>query len=113
MAMSQQGFQLGILPERKIDKRAVATGYTFLVLVILLLINLGLVFPDRIQFKQYHVTALIPLPALKPEPEPAPAPCRSETRGGKGDSANAGFRAAENHRAAGSSRTQTRTGGST
>jgi TonB family protein len=74
MAMSQQGFQLGILPERKIDKRAVATGYTFLVLVILLLINLGLLFPDRIQFKQYHVTALIPLPALKPEPEPAPAP---------------------------------------
>ncbi len=74
MAMYQQAFQLGILPERKIDKRAVATGYTFLVLVILLLINLGLVFPDRIQFKQYHVTALIPLPALKPEPEPAPAP---------------------------------------
>jgi TonB family protein len=74
MATSHQGFQLGILPERRIDKRAVATGYTFIVLVLLLMVNLGLVFPDRIQFKQYHVTSLIPLPALKPEPEPAPAP---------------------------------------
>jgi TonB family protein len=74
MATSQQAFQLGILPERKIDKRAVATGYTFIVLVTFLLINLGVIFPDRIYFKQYHVTSLIPLPALKPEPEPAPAP---------------------------------------
>lgn len=76
--MSQQAFQLGILPERKIDKRAVATGYAFIVLVTLLLINLGLVFPDRIQFKQYHVTSLIPLPALKPEPEPPPAPVEAK-----------------------------------
>jgi len=80
MATSQQGFQLGILPERKIDKRAVATGYTFIVLLLLLLINLGLVFPDRIQFKQYHVTSLIPLPALKPEPEPATAPAPVEVK---------------------------------
>jgi len=70
MATYQRGFQLGILPERKIDKRAVATGYTFLVLVTLLLINVGLLFPDRIQFKQYRVTSLIPLPSLRPEPEP-------------------------------------------
>jgi hypothetical protein len=70
MATYQQGFQLGILPERKIDKRAVATGYTFLVLVILLFINVGLLFPDRIQLKEYHVTSLIPMPALRPEPVP-------------------------------------------
>src|SRR5579863_1071046 len=70
MATSQQGFQLGILPERKIDRRALATGYSFLVLVTLLLINVGLLFPDKIQLKQYRVTALIPLPAMKPEPEP-------------------------------------------
>jgi TonB family protein len=67
MATSQPGFQLGILPERKIDRRAVAAGYTFLVVVLLLLINVGLLFPDRIQLKQYRVTSLIPLPALKPE----------------------------------------------
>jgi TonB family protein len=70
MATSQQGFQLGLLPERKIDRRALAAGYTFIVLVALLLINVGLLFPDRIQLKQYRVTSLIPLPALKPEPAP-------------------------------------------
>ncbi len=71
MSTSPQAFQLGLLPERKIDKRAVAAGYTFIVLVTLLLINVGLLLPDRIQLKQYHVTSLIPLPALKPEePEP-------------------------------------------
>jgi len=33
-------------------------------------INIGLLFPDRIQLKEYRVTALIPLPAMRPEPEP-------------------------------------------
>jgi TonB family protein len=70
MATYQRGFQLGILPERKIDKRALATSYAFIVLFTLLLINVGLLFPDRIQLKQYRVTSLIPLPALKPEPAP-------------------------------------------
>src|SRR5580704_2717963 len=70
MATSQRGFQLGILPERKIDKRALVTSYTLMVLLTLLLINIGVLFPDRIQFKQYHLTELIPLPSLKPEPEP-------------------------------------------
>ena len=70
MATYQQSFKLGILPERKIDKRAVATGYAFLVLVVLLLINIGLLFPDRIELKHYRVTEMIPLPALRPEPEP-------------------------------------------
>jgi len=70
MATYQRSFKLGILPERKIDKRAVATGYTFLVLMVLLLINVGLLFPDRISLKQYRVTELIPLPSLRPEPAP-------------------------------------------
>ena len=70
MATSEQGFQLGILPERKIDRRALATSYTFMVLMLLLLVNLGLLFPDKLQLKQYRVTELIPLPALKPEHAP-------------------------------------------
>jgi TonB family protein len=70
MATSQGNFQLGILPERQIDRRALATSYGFIVLVTLVLINLGLLFPDRIQLKQYRVTELIPLPALKPERAP-------------------------------------------
>ncbi len=70
MATSQHGFQLGILPERKIDRRALAASYTFMVVLLLLLINAGLLFPDRISLKSYHVTELIPLPALRPEPAP-------------------------------------------
>ena len=73
MATYQRGFQLGILPERKIDKRALATSYTLMVLLLLLLLNVGLLFPDRIQYKQYRVTELIPLPSLKPEPAPIKA----------------------------------------
>jgi TonB family protein len=68
--MAQRNFQLGILPERKIDRRALATSYTLLVLATLFLINIGLLFPDRIQLKQYRVTELIPLPSLRPEREP-------------------------------------------
>jgi len=70
MATSQRGFQLGILPERKIDRRAVATGYSVIVLLALIVINIGLLFPDRIQLREYRVTALIPLPSMRPEPEP-------------------------------------------
>ena len=70
MATYQHNFQLGILPERKIDKRAVAAAYAFMVLLAFLLANLGILFPDRIGLRQYRVTELIPLPALKPEPAP-------------------------------------------
>jgi len=70
MATPQRSFQLGILPERKIDRRALATSYGFIVLVTFFLVNLGLVFPDRLQLKAYRVTELIPLPAMRPEPAP-------------------------------------------
>ncbi|MGA7927175.1 MAG: energy transducer TonB [Candidatus Sulfotelmatobacter sp.] len=70
MATYQHSFQLGILPERKIDKRAMAASYGFIVLVTFVLVNLGVLFPDRMPLKQYRVTSLIPLPALKPEPAP-------------------------------------------
>jgi TonB family protein len=70
MATYHRGFQLGILPERKIDRRALITSYTLMVVLTLILINLGVIFPDRIQLKQYHLTSLIPMPALRPEPEP-------------------------------------------
>jgi TonB family protein len=81
MAMPQRTFELGILPERKIDRRALATSYAFMVLALLLLINLGVIFPDRLQLKQYRVTELIPLPALKPEPAPIkPKPMKLKTK---------------------------------
>jgi hypothetical protein len=69
--LSAKGFQLGILPERKIDRRALAASYAFMVLIAFLLVNLGVIFPDRLHLKAYRVTELIPLPALKPEPAAA------------------------------------------
>ncbi|HXC42619.1 MAG TPA: energy transducer TonB [Candidatus Dormibacteraeota bacterium] len=81
MAMPQRTFELGILPERKIDRRALAASYAFMVVALLLLINLGVIFPDRLQLKQYRVTELIPLPALKPEPAPIkPKPVKLKTK---------------------------------
>jgi TonB family protein len=70
MATYQHNFQLGILPERKIDKRAVAAAYAFMVLLAFLLVNLGILFPERMPFRTYRVTSVIPLPALKPERAP-------------------------------------------
>lgn len=70
MSMAYGGFQLGLLPERKVNKRAVATAYGLVLLALLIVINLGLLMPEKLQLRQYHVTELIPLPALRPEPEP-------------------------------------------
>jgi TonB family protein len=65
---------LGLLPERKRDWRTFAASYSLVTLLILLLLGLRLIFPDRLQFRQTHITELIPLPAFHPEPpktEPA------------------------------------------
>ncbi len=70
MATYQHNFQLGILPERKIDRRALGASYALMVLLAFLLVNLGILFPDRMSFRQYRVTSIIPLPALKPEHAP-------------------------------------------
>jgi TonB family protein len=70
MATYQHSFELGILPERRIDRRALAASYAFIVLATFILVNLGVLFPDRMSFKEYRVTSIIPLPALKPEPAP-------------------------------------------
>src|SRR5277367_3966003 len=70
MATAYRGFQLGLLPERKINKRALATSYGLVALVILILINLSLLLPDKLQMVNYHVTELIPMPSLRPAPEP-------------------------------------------
>src|SRR5579862_1136927 len=75
MATAYGGFQLGLLPERKINKRALATSYGLITLVVIILINLSLLLPDKLQLTSYHVTELIPMPALRPVPEPIkPAP---------------------------------------
>jgi len=73
MATPYRGFQLGLLPERKIDKRALATSYGLVTLVVLILINLTLLMPEKLSLGQYHITELIPMPSLRPEPAPIKA----------------------------------------
>jgi|SRR5580698_369962 TonB family protein len=70
MATATRGFQLGLLPERKVNKRALATAYGLIALAVLVLINLSLLLPEKLQMTQYHVTELIPMPSLRPMPEP-------------------------------------------
>ena len=69
-----RGFQLGLLPERKVNKRAMATAYGIVALLLLIVINVGLLMPQKLQLAQYHVTELIPMPSLRPEPEPVKIP---------------------------------------
>lgn len=70
MATPYRGFQLGLLPERKINKRALATAYALIALILLIVINIGLLVPEKLHLAQYHVTEIIPMPSLRPEPEP-------------------------------------------
>jgi TonB family protein len=70
MPTAYGGFQLGLLPERKLNKRALATSYSLVALVLLIVINLGYLLPEKLELRQYHVTELIPMPSLRPEPVP-------------------------------------------
>ena len=58
------------MPERKINKRALATSYALVTVLLLIVINIGLIVPEKLQLTQYHVTELIPMPSLRPEPVP-------------------------------------------
>ena len=65
-----RGFQLGLLPERKVNKRAMAIAYGIVAFLVLVVINVSIFLPEKLQLAQYHVTELIPMPSLRPEPEP-------------------------------------------
>src|SRR5215471_16098878 len=61
--------EFGLLPERRMDWRTLATSYGAEVVLILLLMGAGFIFPDTLRLRQrYTVTELIPRPDLKPEP---------------------------------------------
>jgi TonB family protein len=70
MATPYRGFQLGLLPEPKVNKKAVAAAYGVVALVLLIVINLELLMPEKLQLSAYHVTEIIPMPSLRPEPIP-------------------------------------------
>jgi len=70
-----RGFQLGLLPERRMNWRTLALSYGMEAVFILILVNLGLLFPDQMQVKSnYHITELIPLPGREPKPLPIKKP---------------------------------------
>jgi len=75
MPTYNRGFQLGLLPEKKWNWRTFAASYGFLTALILLMIVIGIMASDTIiPIVNYHVTELVPLPALRPEPLPKPKP---------------------------------------
>jgi TonB family protein len=60
---------LGLLPERKMDWRTLATSYGFEIVLIIILINVGILIPERLQLaRNYQITSLIPLPSTQPKP---------------------------------------------
>ncbi len=61
-------FQLGILPEKKWDWRTFAASYGFVTACAAFLCFFGIFMPDTLKVSlNYHVTELIPRPALIPE----------------------------------------------
>jgi TonB family protein len=71
MVARADSLTLGLLPEQKLNRRAIAAAYTAVLIAILLLINLGLIFPQRLQLVQYHISSWIPVD-LKPYKAEAP-----------------------------------------
>ena len=74
MPTRDRGFQLGLLPEEKWDWRTFAASYGLVTALIILLMLIGVIIPDKLPVTNYRVTELIPLPALRPEPLPKPKP---------------------------------------
>src|SRR5579862_752121 len=61
--------EFGLLPERRISWRTLATSYGIEVFFVLLLLGAGFFFPDTLRLRQrLTVTELVPRPDLKPQP---------------------------------------------
>lgn len=75
MPTYDRGFQLGLLPEKKWDWRTFVASYGIVTGLILFLIFFGIIMPDTLLITaNYHVTELIPRPALRPERRPKAKP---------------------------------------
>jgi TonB family protein len=71
MATPGRGLTLGLLPEHKVNRRAMATSYGVVILLLLFLINLGWIFPQKMQLAKYHIASWIAVD-LKPQPVEKP-----------------------------------------
>lgn len=68
MPTAKREFQLGILPEKKYDWRTFAASYGFVTACAAFLCLFGIFMPDTLKLvANYHVTELIPRPALRSE----------------------------------------------
>jgi TonB family protein len=66
-------FELGLLPERKIDWRTLVTSYGLITFLLLMALFARLLWPDQIQLQQrFTVTELIPIPDLRRKPVTPP-----------------------------------------
>lgn len=81
MPTSNREFQLGLLPEKKWDWRTFVASYGMVTTFVLFLIFFGIFIPDTMQvMTSYHVTELIPRPALRPEKLSRPKPLPVHTK---------------------------------
>jgi TonB family protein len=69
MDWSADTLSLGLLPEHKTNWRSFATGYGGVTVLILLLINIGLIFPQRIQLLQFHASSWLAVDLVPAKPE--------------------------------------------
>lgn len=67
--MSAEMMSLGLLPEHKTNWRSFASGYGTVIAIILQLINIGLLFPQRIQLIQFHPSNWIAVDLVPAKPE--------------------------------------------
>jgi len=79
MATANQ-FELGLLPERKLNWRALATSYGIVCFLVFAVVCAGLIWPEHLGLnRNYHVTELIPLPSMQPKAlKVKPAPLRAK-----------------------------------
>jgi TonB family protein len=75
MGTAYRGPQFGLLPNKRISWQTMATSYGIELAFILLLVNIGLLFPEKLTVKtSYHLTAVMPLTGHEPKPMPKPKP---------------------------------------
>ena len=75
MATPYRGPQFDLLPTKRISWQTLATSYGIELAFLLLLVNIGLLFPEKLQVKtSYHLTQLMPLTGREPKPMPKPKP---------------------------------------
>jgi len=75
MATAYRGPQFNLLTTKRISWQTLATSYGIELAFLLLLVNIGLLFPEKLTVKtSYHLTAVMPLTGREPKPLPKPKP---------------------------------------